>query len=136
MGEGTSGELGLRTTHPDHDVVLRTFSFRNLGAGDVGKQGQQVVQLGVVVIGHFQQFVGAGLELGHFGLGIFSLLLLAFLHQLADGGRRLFLLCEHGVAAGLEGFTVVVQDDDFVHDVPGIEVFNGKSPDYKIRRLT
>ena len=136
MGEGAFRKVHLRAAHLYNHVILGAFSFGNLVAGDVGKQGQQFVQLVVVVVGHIQQFAGAGLEFGYLRLGGFGFLFPAFLHELADGGRRLLLFCQKGVALGLEGFAVVVQDDDFVHDVPGVKVFNSESPDYKIRRLT
>jgi hypothetical protein len=59
----------------------------------------------------------------------------AFLHELANGGSGFLLLAQEGVALCLESLPAVVKGDNLLHDGAGIEVLNGESPDYKIRRL-
>ena len=135
VGEGTFRKIHLRTAHFHYQVVFCAFSFRYQLIGEVGKEDELALQGLDGFVGLFEQLRGTGFEVGDLFLGGSGLFLFAFFHELANGGRSFLLFCQEGIALCLEGFAFVVQGDNLCYDVFGIEVFNSKSPDYKIRRL-
>ena len=85
VGQGVFGQFGLHAAHLYHEVVFGRSAFGHFVVGNVGDGVEQLLQVvcGLVHVG-LQGLVGF-LQFGHTALGGFGLVLLAFLHQLADG---------------------------------------------------
>ena len=85
VGQGVLGKLGFHTAHLHHEVVLGRSAFGHFVVGHVGDGVEQLLQVlcGLVHV-CLQSLVGF-FQLAYTSFGRFGLVLLAFLHQLADG---------------------------------------------------
>ena len=85
VGQGVLGQLGFHTAHLHHEVVLGRSAFGHFVVGHVGDGVEQLLQVlcGLVHV-CLQSLVGF-FQLAYTSFGRFCLVLLAFLHQLADG---------------------------------------------------
>ena len=100
VGEGILGEIGHRATGFLNYVVLGGFTFRHHVAGEVGDSAEEVAELllcGCELHGYLLLGILEGTDLS---LGLICLVLLALLHQLADGG---------GDTVQLGGLVVIVE---------------------------
>ena len=133
VGKCVLGEVHLGAAHLHHQVVLGTLTLGYQVAGDVGQEHQLVLELLDGLVGLLEKGGGTLLDGGDFCLGGFGLGLLAFLHELADGGGSLLLLAQESVALGLESLAFVVQGDDVFYDGAGVKVLDSQFLDNKLR---
>ena len=127
MGQGVGAEPGHGAALLDDDVVGGGETLGHVGAGGVGDAQQQLADLflGLLLAGHAVGRVG--LEEGHAGLGGLCLLLLALLHQGADGGRQLLQLAGGGVVGLLEAPALRVELQDARDGFLGVEALDGQA---------
>ena len=130
--KGVLRKLDFRTAHLDDEIVLGALSFGDKVAGDIGQQDDLGVQLLRHFVGLLEEAAGTGLQLGDSCLGSLGLGLQALLHELADLAGLDPLLCQDGIALGLEGAAAGIQLKHALHDLARIEILDGKLRDHFI----
>ena len=103
-----------------HPVVFSAASFGHNLVRDIGYCTKESHQLGLCLRLCLFQFAVGLLQLGHFGLHLFSLLLLALLHQTANLSSHLLGFRQISVQFGLCLTTGLIHIENLLNSLGGI----------------